>query len=69
MVPTDYCPNQDGLIACLEQSKPDEDAAEALQHCKRWAATEGVDKVVSEHGVDVVVCCSDSYFAGVSGIR
>ncbi|KAM4063679.1 amidase [Hirsutella rhossiliensis] len=62
----DYCPNQDGLVGILKASRPDEDAAESLEHCKRWAATEGIDKAISEHGVDVVVCCSDSYFAGVS---
>ncbi|KAJ9137774.1 Amidase signature domain [Coniochaeta hoffmannii] len=62
----DYCPNQDGLIERVKESKPDAEAGELLKHCERWAATEGVDKVVSEHGVDVVVCCSDSFFAGVS---
>jgi hypothetical protein len=30
------------------------------------ATTEGIDKATSEHHVDVVVCYSDSYFAGVS---
>ncbi|KAF4513450.1 hypothetical protein G6O67_000720 [Ophiocordyceps sinensis] len=62
----DYCPNQDGLVGILKASRPDQDAARSLEHCKRWAATEGIDKAISEHGVDVVVCCSDSYFAGVS---
>jgi amidase len=36
-----------------------------LETCKRWAATEGVDKVMKEHGVDVIVAPSDSFFAGV----
>ncbi|KAH6995912.1 amidase signature domain-containing protein [Ilyonectria sp. MPI-CAGE-AT-0026] len=62
----DYSPNQDLLTKLLNDSKPDEDVSEWLEHCKRWGATEGIDKITSEHAVDVVVCCSDSYFAGVS---
>ncbi|CAM1505655.1 Fc.00g112920.m01.CDS01 [Cosmosporella sp. VM-42] len=62
----DYCPNQDYIIKLIKESRPDEEMAEWVEQCKRWAATEGIDKVVSEHGVDVVVCCSDSYYAGVS---
>lgn len=62
----DYSPNQDGLTTLLKDSKPDEDVSEWLKSCKRWGATEGIDKITSEHAVDVVVCCSDSYFAGVS---
>ncbi|KAM6533989.1 hypothetical protein FALCPG4_006928 [Fusarium falciforme] len=61
-----YCPNQGGLSRLVTESKPDEEVSEWLEECKRWAATEGIDKVTSEQGVDVVVCCSDSYFAGVS---
>jgi hypothetical protein len=33
--------------------------------CKEWAATEGVDKVMEEHGVDIIVAPCDSFFAGV----
>lgn len=62
----DYSPNQDILTTLLNDSKSDEDVSEWLEHCKRWGATEGIDKITSEHAVDVVVCCSDSYFAGVS---
>jgi hypothetical protein len=36
-----------------------------LEICRRWAATEGVDKVVEEHGVDVIMAPCDSFFAGV----
>lgn len=61
-----YCPNQGGLSGLITESKPDDEVSEWLEECKRWAATEGIDKVTSEQGVDVVVCCSDSYFAGVS---
>ncbi|WAO85009.1 Hypothetical protein NCS54_00224200 [Fusarium falciforme] len=61
-----YCPNQGRLSGLVTESKPDEEVLEWLEECKRWAATEGIDKVTSEQGVDVVVCCSDSYFAGVS---
>ncbi|KAI8685508.1 hypothetical protein NCS55_00223300 [Fusarium keratoplasticum] len=61
-----YCPNQGRLSGLVTESKPDEEVSEWLEECKRWAATEGIDKVTSEQGVDVVVCCSDSYFAGVS---
>ncbi|KPM45951.1 hypothetical protein AK830_g653 [Neonectria ditissima] len=62
----DYSPNQDGLTGLVKESKPDADVSEWLEHCKRWGATEGIDKITSQDGVDVVVCCSDSYFAGVS---
>ncbi|EEU40698.1 uncharacterized protein NECHADRAFT_76112 [Fusarium vanettenii 77-13-4] len=55
-----------GLSGLVTESKPDDEVSEWLEECKRWAATEGIDKVTSEQGVDVVVCCSDSYFAGVS---
>ncbi|KAL6353553.1 hypothetical protein LRP88_14049 [Fusarium phalaenopsidis] len=61
-----YCPNQGGLSGLVTESKPDEEVSEWPEECKRWAATEGIDKVTSEQGVAVVVCCSDSYFAGVS---
>jgi amidase len=33
-----------------------------LETCKRWAATEGVDKVMKEHGVDVIVAPSDRIY-------
>ncbi|KAI8723213.1 Amidase domain-containing protein [Fusarium sp. LHS14.1] len=61
-----YCTDQAGLEALLAESRPDNEVLEWLEQCKRWAATEGIDKVTSEKGVNVVVCCSDSYFAGVS---
>ena len=63
---TDYCPDQDRLRQRVAESKPDAETEELAERCRQRAATEGVDKVVAEHGVDVVVCCSDSYFAGVS---
>lgn len=62
----DVCPNQDKLTNLIDMYDPDEDMTEYLNHCKTWAAIESVDKAVSEHNVDVVVCCSDSFFAGVS---
>nr|UMZ45363.1 hypothetical protein [Paramyrothecium roridum] len=62
----DYCPNQDRLINLINKANPKERLMERLDACKQWAATDGIDKVVQEHGVDVVVCCSDSFFAGVS---
>lgn len=37
-----------------------------LKICKDWAATEGVDKVMKEHNVDVVVAPADSFFGGVA---
>lgn len=39
--------------------------AKNLEICKQWAATEGVDKVIADHGVDVIVAPADSFFAGV----
>ena len=62
----DYCPNQDRLRRSIAESKPDVETEELAERCKQWAATEGVDEAIAEHGVDVVVCCSDSFFAGVS---
>ncbi|KAI1326312.1 amidase signature domain-containing protein [Xylariaceae sp. FL0255] len=56
----------DRLISLAKNSRPDEEMQGSLQHCKRWAATEGIDGIMSEHGVDVVVCSSDSFFAGIS---
>lgn len=50
----------------IAESKSDAETEELAENCRRWAATEGIDKAVAEHGVDVVVCSSDSYFAGVS---
>jgi len=43
-----------------------EDTANNLAICKQWAATEGVDKAMREHGVDVIVAPADSFFAGVA---
>ena len=65
-MPTDCCPNQDRLRQSIAESKPDAEAEGLVERCRQWAATEGVDKIVAEHGVDVVVCLSDSYLAGVS---
>ena len=62
----DYCPNQDRLRRSIAESKPDAETEELAERCRQWAATEDVDKVVAEHGVDVVLCCSDSFFVGVS---
>ena len=62
----DYCPDQDRLRQKIAQSKPDKATENLVERCKQWAATEGVDRAVAEHGVDVIVCYSDSYFAGVS---
>lgn len=38
-----------------------------LTICKVWATTEGVDKIIQEHGVDVIVAPADSFFVG-SGV-
>ena len=40
-----------------------------LKHCKRWVATEGIDKAVKEHEIDKVVSVSDSFFAVSVGAR
>ncbi|RSL71899.1 hypothetical protein CEP54_001161 [Fusarium duplospermum] len=56
------CPDE----SLVKESKPDHEISEWLAGCKRWAATDGVDRVMAEKGIDVVVCCSDSLFAGVS---
>ncbi|KAI9148400.1 Calcium-transporting ATPase [Paramyrothecium foliicola] len=58
--------DKDRLINLINKANPKERLMERLDACKQWAATDGIDKVVQEHGVDVVVCCSDSFFAGVS---
>ncbi|KAH8779991.1 amidase signature domain-containing protein [Diaporthe sp. PMI_573] len=50
----------------IEASRPGEDQTARLESCKKWAATEGIDKAVSQHGVDMVVCSSDSFFAAIS---
>jgi hypothetical protein len=42
------------------------DTDKKLKICKQWAATEGVDKVIQDHGVDVIVAPADSFFAGVA---
>jgi len=42
------------------------DTAKNLAICKQWAATEGVDKVMREHDVVVIVAPADSFFAGVA---
>jgi amidase len=62
----DYCPNQDKLLSLIEASRPGEDQTARLESCKKWAATEGIDKAVSQHGVDMVVCSSDRLFAAIS---
>lgn len=66
VVCADYCPNQDKLLNLTEASRPGEDQTARLDSCMKWAATDGVDKAVSQHGVDMVVCISDSFFAAVS---
>ncbi|KAF2806717.1 amidase signature enzyme [Mytilinidion resinicola] len=60
-----FCPNQNGLLKAQDMSMSDEETQKNLQICKQWAATEGVDKVVAEHGVDAIVAPCDSFFAGV----
>jgi amidase len=60
-----YCPNQNGLIKAQSASMTVEDTKKTLEICKRWAATEGVDKVMKEHRVDVIVAPCDSFFSGV----
>ena len=42
-----------------------EETMKNLHICTQWAGTEGVDKVIEEHGVDVIVAPADSFFAGV----
>jgi amidase len=42
-----------------------EERERKLQICRQWAAVEGVDKVIKEHNVDVIVGPCDSFFAGV----
>jgi amidase len=43
-----------------------DDTVKNLEVCKKWAATEGVDRVIAEHGVDVIATPADSFFAGVA---
>lgn len=54
------------LESLVKESKPDHEISEWLEGCKRWATTKGLDRVMVEKGIDVVVCRSDSLFAGVS---
>ncbi|PVH86312.1 amidase signature enzyme [Cadophora sp. DSE1049] len=49
----------------LDMSMPADERERKLQICRQWAATEGVDKVILEHEVDVIVGPCDSFFAGV----
>ena len=42
-----------------------EETVKNLAICREWAATAGVDKVIKDHGVDVIVAPADSFFAGV----
>ncbi|KAF2848115.1 hypothetical protein T440DRAFT_520305 [Plenodomus tracheiphilus IPT5] len=42
------------------------DTRKNLYICKKWAATGGMDKVLQEHGADVIVAPADSFFAGVA---
>lgn len=58
----DYCPYQSNLHQLVKMCRPDEEMAPLLEHCKHWTASEDVDKADREHGVDVVVGCSDSFF-------
>ncbi|KAH9209837.1 amidase signature domain-containing protein [Leptodontidium sp. 2 PMI_412] len=59
------CPNQNGLRRALDMNMPADERERKLQICRQWAATEGVDKVILEHEVDVIVGPCDSFFAGV----
>lgn len=43
----------------------EEEREKNLEICRQWAAIEGVDKVIEEYGVDVIVAPADSFFAGV----
>lgn len=61
-----FCPNQNGLLKAQAMEMSAEDIARNLGICKRCAGTEGVDKVMEEHGVDVIVAPADSFFAGVA---
>ncbi|OAG19567.1 amidase signature enzyme [Alternaria alternata] len=60
-----FCPNQNGLLKAQEMSMSAEETQKNLNICKDWAATEGVDKVINQHKVDVIVAPADSFFAGV----
>lgn len=42
-----------------------EETTKIFKICEDWAAVEGVDKVMYEHKVDVIVAPADSSFAGV----
>ncbi|KAK7181490.1 glutamyl-tRNA amidotransferase subunit [Paraphaeosphaeria sporulosa] len=42
-----------------------EETVKKLEICTRWAATEGVEKAIEDHGVDVIVASADSFFAVV----
>ncbi|KAK7431184.1 hypothetical protein QQZ08_002224 [Neonectria magnoliae] len=55
-----YCSGQDCLIGLVKEPRPDDEVSEWLDYCRRWGATEGIDKVTSDHGADVVVCCSEA---------
>ncbi|KAL5328043.1 hypothetical protein ACEPPN_005750 [Leptodophora sp. 'Broadleaf-Isolate-01'] len=59
------CPNQNGLRRALDMNMPADERERKLQICRQWAATEGVDKVILEHEVDVIIGPCDSFFAGV----
>ena len=49
----------------LAMKMPADEREKKLQICRQWAAIEGVDKVIKEHNVDVIVGPCDSFFAGV----
>ncbi|ESZ98762.1 hypothetical protein SBOR_0868 [Sclerotinia borealis F-4128] len=60
-----FCPNQNGLEKALEATMSAEDLEKNLQICRQWAATKGVDKIIEECNVDVIVGPCDSFFAGL----
>lgn len=50
-----FCPNQNSLRKALDVTRPEQEKEKRLKICWPWAATEGLDKVIEEHGVDVIV--------------
>lgn len=60
-----YCPNQNGLIKAQKVSMSPKETKKNLEICRQWAAAQGVDKVIEETGVEVIVAPADSFFAGV----
>lgn len=60
-----FCQHQDGLKNALEITMSKKETEENLKICRQWVAIEGVDRVIEEHKIDVIIGPCDGFFAGV----